>query len=85
PLLTKAIRLKPDQVSAYNYRGLAYQATAQLKKALDDFTKAILLDQAYAEAYYNKANTLREMGCLADAKNAVARAIQLNPRISEFY
>jgi tetratricopeptide (TPR) repeat protein len=41
---TKAIKLNPNYTQAYFYRGLALYNTDKFKKAVDDFTKTLSLD-----------------------------------------
>ncbi|MDA9968356.1 tetratricopeptide repeat protein [Salibacteraceae bacterium] len=51
---TTAIRLDPDDASAYYNRGLAYDDLGEYKSAIADYTTAIRLDPDFASAYYNR-------------------------------
>ena len=63
----KAIRLKPDYITAYNSRGLAKHEIADFSGALLDFRKAIELQPFLSVLHYNKGLTLQAMGNYLDA------------------
>jgi len=46
-----AIRLNPNDASAYLFRGNAYGQLKEYQKAIADYTQAIRLDPNYADAY----------------------------------
>lgn len=75
---TAAIRLdalssKIRAVALYN-RGLAHEKAKQPAMAIEDFTGALLMDPGLAQAYYSRANVLRQHGqyllAIADYKKA---------------
>lgn len=51
-----------------------------IEKALADFDKAIALDEKLAEAHLWKGIALRRQGRNAEARKAIERALQLNPK-----
>lgn len=52
---SKAIKINPKFVKAYNNRGVAYSMKKQYDLAVADFTKAIKLDPKNGKAYHNRA------------------------------
>ena len=49
---TKALKIRPDYLSALYFRGSAYMAKKTYDKAVYDFLKVTELDPEYALAYY---------------------------------
>lgn len=81
----KAIQL--DGKSAMNWlsRGVGnYYLPASfgggIEKALADFDKAIALNEKLAEAHLWKGIALRKQGRNAEARKAIERSLQLNPK-----
>ena len=58
--LNKTIELMPDYASAYNNRGLVREKMEHYEEALEDFSKAIQLEESPI-AYYNRGNTYYEL------------------------
>jgi tetratricopeptide (TPR) repeat protein len=64
----KFIELKPDSSVGYNDRGTIYLVTKNFDKALSDFNKVIEKGTDYpAVAYFNKAESLRELNRFEEA------------------
>jgi tetratricopeptide (TPR) repeat protein len=89
---TEAIKLNPNLLEAYYYRGLIYRKRGNLyfKKgdyvgAIGDFTKVIKLNPNNAKAYYLRGDTYREMGNYKQAMEDLTRAIKLNPNYAKAY
>lgn len=62
------IQLRPDSSVGYNDRGTVYLITKDFEKALHDFNKVIEYGTDYpAIAYFNKAESLRELKRLEEA------------------
>lgn len=83
--IDKAIRLDGKLALAYVSRGVGnYYLPASMGGGVDialkDFDKAISLDQNLAEAYLWKGITLRKANRNAEARQALERAIQLDPK-----
>ena len=69
----------------YN-RGLSQHKLNQLGQAVEDFTGALLLNPQFAQAFYNRANALRDSGQLLFALSDYERAIRYNyPDVSRVY
>ena len=64
PISTTAIRLAPDNASAYGNRGIALEAKGESDRALADLDKAIALDPRNAGYYDNRGNVWRNRGRL---------------------
>jgi hypothetical protein len=69
-----ALSARLRAVGLYN-RGLSQQKLGEPARAIDDFTTALFLDNQFAEAYFSRANALRQSGqylfALADYERAV--------------
>jgi tetratricopeptide (TPR) repeat protein len=61
----------------YN-RGLSQHKLNQLGQAVEDFTGALLLNPQFSQAFYNRANALRDSGQLLFALSDYERAIRYN-------
>jgi tetratricopeptide (TPR) repeat protein len=61
-----------------NSRGLAWDLSGNLEKAREDYTKAIEINPAYANAYNNLGNIKSKQGDYAGAIEDYSRAISLN-------
>jgi len=82
--IDKAIQLDPKLALAYVSRGVGnYYLPPQMgggpELAIKDFDKAIALDSKLAEAYLWKGVALRKMNKDAEARQALERALQLDP------
>ena len=82
---TKAIKLKPDDVSAYNNRGNAYAHTGQFDNAISNYTKAIQLNPDLAETYNNRGVVYYRKGEFDNAINDYTKAIELKPDDADAY
>ena len=82
---TQAIQLDPNQVSAYNNRGLVYQHKGDYKEAIKDFDRAINLDPNDAIAYYNRGLVYQHKGDYEKAIADYTQAIQLTPDLAQAY
>ncbi len=72
-----ALNAKTRAVALYN-RGLAYSNSGRQSAAIDDYTNALYLDPYLSEAFYSRANALREAGQYEYALIDFARATKLN-------
>jgi tetratricopeptide (TPR) repeat protein len=83
--IDKAIQLDGKLALAYVSRGVGnyYLPTSMgggLDVALKDFDKALSLDPKLSEAYLWKGVTLRKANRNADARQALQKALELNPQ-----
>jgi tetratricopeptide (TPR) repeat protein len=61
----------------YN-RGLAQQKLGNATKAIEDFTASLLINPQFAQAFYSRANALRDSGQLLFALSDYERALRYN-------
>jgi tetratricopeptide (TPR) repeat protein len=76
---TQAIRINPNNVDAYNNRGIAYGRKGDYDRAIADFNQAIRLNSNYTEAYVSRGVAYHDKG---DYDRAIAdfnQAIRINP------
>ena len=60
--LNEAIRLDPEYVPAFKYRGAVYLDTKQFGLALEDYKKAIRFEANNAEHFYNRGAAYAGLG-----------------------
>ena len=61
----------------YN-RGLAQQKLGHATKAIEDFTASLLINPQFPQAFYSRANALRDSGQLLFALSDYERALRFN-------
>lgn len=80
---SKAIKIDPKLVKAYNNRGIAYIWKKRYDLAIADFTKAIELDPKNGKAYNNRAIVYSCLGetdkARQDLHKAQSLGIAVNP------
>jgi len=72
------------EIQAIQYFNEALKST-DLNKQIERYDKAIELNQKFAEAYNNRANTKSELGQNEQAIEDYNKAIELNPEYAEAY
>jgi tetratricopeptide (TPR) repeat protein len=82
---TEAIRLDPENVSAYTNRGFSWANKNEHDKAIEDYNEAIRLDPEYAKAYYYRGRTWNLKGELDKAIKDFNEAIRLDPEYANAY
>jgi len=84
--LNNAIKLKQNNASYYNKRGLAYYHLGNYQKAIEDYSKAIRLKPDFSLAYFNRGCIyVKDPGQYNKAIEDFNKAIRLNPRYIEAY
>ena len=81
----KAIELNPNDASAYNNRGIAYDNLDKNDLAIEDYKKAIELNPKYGDAFNNLGKNFSKLG---DYKRAILyydRAIEINRKDADAY
>jgi tetratricopeptide (TPR) repeat protein len=80
---SKAIKINPKFVKAYNNRGIAYTFKKQWNLAIADFSKAIEFDPKNGKAYHNRAIVYAYQGetdkARQDLQKAQSLGIAVNP------
>ena len=69
---------KPRDHRAYELRGLIYEASGDLKKAKDDFSKAISIKKKNPDYYKNLARVYSELGKYKQALENLENAYELD-------
>jgi tetratricopeptide (TPR) repeat protein len=82
----KFIELRPDSSVGYNDRGTIYLVTKDYEKALADFNNVIEKGTDYpAIAYFNKAESLRELNRFGEAIKSYNVVIAVDNKDSRAY
>ena len=76
--LSKAIRLEPGFIEAYNHRGIANFYNHNFYTSIEDYTRAIELDSTYAKAYYNRAICYIQLSHKELAYRDLKKALRMN-------
>lgn len=85
-LLDQAIRLNPNNVEAYNLRGVVYYNQDKYEQAIADYSQVIQLNPKFREAYYNRGNTYKDkLGDYIKAIEDYTRIIELYPQEADAY
>ena len=69
-----------DKAIAYNNRGIAYRSLGNPARAIEDYRRALALDQTYRDAYNNLGLALSDLGEFAAAVHAYTQAITIDAR-----
>ena len=78
-LLDAVIASDPENIEAYDDRGLAYMQLGNDGRAIKDFRRVVALDDEDEAGYTHLAEALRNLGKYDEALTAVAKALELAP------
>jgi tetratricopeptide (TPR) repeat protein len=81
----QAIRLDPNDASAYTNKGIALRNLKRYEEALAAYEQAIRLDPNYAFAYTNKSYILNKLKRYREALGACEESLQLDPKNANAY
>jgi lipoprotein NlpI len=76
----QAIKLDPNDATAFNNRGRAYNDKGQYDRAIADFNEAIRLDPKYRSAYFERGLANLYAGNLPKALADLNQASALDPK-----
>ncbi len=76
---------EPADAPGFNQRGDRYSRNGVYEQAIENYTRAIELDEAFAEAYFNRGVSYYELGRYQDAITDLSQAIRLNPTDDNYY
>ncbi len=82
-ILNNVLKIEPSNFHALNIMGVTYGTESKLNEALQYFDQAIQFKPDFAEAWYNKGNTLKDLNRYDEALLDYDRAIQLKPDFAE--
>ncbi len=82
---SKAIKVQPEMLDAYSYRGNAYIDLGQYQRALADLDYVIQKSPDHHAAYYNRSTAQMGLGRTDQALADLNRAIQLAPEEPGYY
>jgi tetratricopeptide (TPR) repeat protein len=77
--LESAVKLKPDLAGAQEQLGYLLSRSGEAEGAIEHFRLAVRATPAWVEAWINLAGELAECGHFAEARDAVATALRLDP------
>lgn len=80
-----ALQKYPDEAFLYYWRGTIEHSTGNNKAAIDDFNKAISLDEKHAKAYIMRGITKADLGDNEGALEDLNQAILIDPQDSAAY
>lgn len=78
-LLSKALKLSPENAELYSQRGVAYFLSARIEEALEDLNKAQKLEPENPYRYSSRAFVRDKAGDLKGAISDYQKAIELDP------
>ena len=79
----KAVKIRPDDASAWNNIGAALSALGREEETFQAFEKAIRIKPDYADAWYNIGVTLNGFKRHDEAVNAYNKATKINPNFHQ--
>jgi len=83
--LKNLINQKPDDPRLHNELGFVYQKRGYWDLAEGEYTRAIVLDPYYLEAFYNRGTLYVKMGQLLAAQKDFEKALELDKNYSKAY
>jgi len=78
-------KVAPSGQQIHNNLGDVYARQGDLRKAVEEFQKAIEINPNYADAYHNLANTYQQMGQIDAAVENYQKALSINPKLWQSY
>ena len=76
---------EPGDAIGFHARGNRYSRNGAYERAIEDYSRAIEMDGAFAEAYYDRGCSFYEVGLYEEAIADLSRAIELNPEAAHYY
>jgi len=76
---------EPVDAIGFHTRGNRYSRNGAYERAIEDYSRAIEMDGAFAEAYYDRGFSFYEEGRYEEAIADLSRAIELNPEAAHYY
>ena len=76
---------EPQDAIGFHDRGNRYSRNGSYERAIEDYSRAIEIDGAFAEAFYDRGFSFYELGFYSEALADLTRAIELNPEAAHYY
>ncbi len=76
---------EPRDAIGFHARGNRYSRNGAYERAIEDYSRALEMDSAFAEAYYDRGFSFYEVGLYEEAISDLSRAIELNPEAAHYY
>ena len=76
---------EPGDAVGFHARGNRYSRNGAYERAIEDYNRAIEMDGAFAEAYYDRGCSFYEVALYDEAIADLSRAIELNPEAAQYY
>ena len=73
----QAIRLDPEDSSAYRFRGLTFAVLGQHQRAMEDYNEALHFNLQDVDAYVNRALTYTYLEMDLEAQADIDKAVEL--------
>ena len=82
-LYERSLELDENDDLTHNAIASLYRAERVYERAQDHYLKALAIDDAYPQTFYNYANLLADMGQIDQARSMYQRALELQNDFSE--
>lgn len=79
------IEIEANTAEEYTMRGIAYFYSGKIEFSIDDYTKAIELDDTFDYAYKARHISYAASGKINESLKDIIKAIQLNPTCALYY
>lgn len=76
---------EPVDAAGYNRRGNQYGRNGAYESAIADYTRALELDESFAEAWFNRGVSYYELGMYPESIADLTQAIARNPAEDNYY
>ena len=76
---------EPVDAPGFNQRGERYSRNGAYERAIEYYSRAIELDETFAEAYFNRGVSYYELGRYQESIADLSQAIRLNPADDNYY
>jgi len=76
---------EPVDAAGYNRRGNQYSRNGAYEPAIADYTRALELDESFAEAWFNRGVSYYELGMYPESIADLTQAIARNPAEDNYY
>eukprot|EP00210_Caulerpa_lentillifera_P002409 g2310.t1 len=80
-VLQKSLGLNPKSAQAMNMLGLCLVSLGDIKEGLEAYEKTIKLDRVHKDVYFNKCQTLKEVGRVKEAEDVYKEGRQIEKEL----